>query len=159
MPRPPCDLARRRDALAVVPHLDDGGAVFAARDELDAAAARRVLGRVVEEVREDLRDADRIGLELHRRARQLDDELVSGLVDEGAARLDRVVDDGAQIDALLPQLDLVARDAREVEQVVDEPHHVPDLTLHHPARRRERRRVGVEPEDLEARAHGRERVA
>ena len=62
----------------------------------------------------------------------------------------------------LAQLDLAAADAGHVEQVVDQPHHLPQLPLHHVARLRQHRRVRrrrASRSDLERVADGRERVA
>ena len=55
-------------------------------------------------------------------------------VDHRARRLDRAREHGAQIEPLAPQLDLVLRDARDVQQVVGDPHQVQDLALHRGAR-------------------------
>ena len=62
--------------------------------------------------------------------------------------------------ALGAQRDLAAADARDVEQVVDQPRHVPDLAAQHRARARRYHRV-VRPhlQELERGEHGRERVA
>ena len=77
-----------------------------------------------------------------RLARDVDDELVAGGSRSAAGwsrpRCARV---GRELDRLLAQLDLAARDARDVEQVVHQADHVVDLPLHH--RRRRRRRVGL----------------
>ena len=40
---------------------------------------------------------------------------------------------GAQLDALAPQLDAATRDARDVEQVVDQAQHLAHLARHHRA--------------------------
>ena len=47
-----------------------------------------------------------------------------------AADLNRLMNDRCQLDALRAQLELVARDAADIEQVVDEPHHLAELPLH-----------------------------
>ena len=79
--------------------------------------------------------------------------------DQWAADLDRAANRGRELDSLLPQLDLVLRDACHVEQVVHESDHLPDLALHHLDGLAERRRVGLCPaQDLQAVADRRERV-
>ena len=48
-------------------------------------------------------------------------------VDRGALRVDGALDELGQRRRLAPQHDLARGDARDVEQVVDQPHHVADL--------------------------------
>jgi hypothetical protein len=52
-------------------------------------------------------------------------------LDERPARLYRGLDHGSERDPLLAQVDLAARDARDLEQVIDQANHVADLALHH----------------------------
>ena len=49
----------------------------------------------------------------------------------GPARLDGGLDHGPQRHPLLPERELIIRDAGHVQQVVDEPHHVRKLAVHH----------------------------
>ena len=60
-----------------------------------------------------------------------DADLVAGALDQRLADLDGVADDSYQIDALQAQLHPVVGDASDVEQVVHEPGHQPDLPLDH----------------------------
>ncbi len=85
---------------------------------------------------------------------------MSALVDERARALNSPLDDGAQNERLLAKLDLAARDARDVEEVVDQPGHVLDLPLDDLARARDANRlVLVDAHDLQGRGHRRERVS
>ena len=132
----------RRDADAVVAHADH-------RARRPRARPRRrirpppvgVLGRVVEQVDDDLREPHRVAVEPQRRLGGSEHvELgaaasISGRLVSTARSHDR-----RQLDALAAQLDLAARDARHVEQVVDQPHQVVDLALDDLARRADRRR-------------------
>ena len=80
----------------------------------------------------------------------------------GAAEFDRVARSPASsADRLELQFDLAARDARHLQQVVDQPHHVVDLPLHHLAAglRFLRRRCSCACSDGQRGAHRRQRVA
>ena len=74
-----CGSMSARNADAGVAHADHGVAAVAIGGDLDAAAVGRVLGGVVEQVRDDLREARRVGVD-HQRAgrRQAQRELVAG---------------------------------------------------------------------------------
>jgi hypothetical protein len=117
------------NADAGVLHLETGLAVLLTDSDVDAAAALGVLDRVGQEVREHLGEARDVAVDMDRPLghREMDHE--PGLVDRGAHGLDRVEREPGQRDALLPELDLALADAREVEQVVDQPDHLPELPL------------------------------
>ena len=67
---------------------------------------------------------------------------------------------GGQVERLLAQQDLAARDARHVEQVVDQPGHVPDLAVHHVACRRGDRGTDARHlQDVQRIANGCQRIA
>jgi hypothetical protein len=51
--------------------------------------------------------------------------------DERSRRFHGDCDDLRQCHPLKPKLDLVRRDARYIQKIVDEPDHVPELTSHH----------------------------
>ena len=104
MPSPPCDRSSDRstcvnrskmrgsmlggDADAGVPHPHDGLAAFPLGGEPDVAAPLGVLGGVVEQVREHLRQPGRVGVQGDRLGRQGDGEFVAACLDERAAGLD-----------------------------------------------------------------------
>ena len=54
-----------------------------------------------------------------------------GGLDHRPAGFDGAMDHGRQVLAFLPQLDLAAGDARDVQQIVHQPHHVQQLAVHH----------------------------
>ena len=71
---------------------------------------------------------------MHRRRRQLDDEPVPARLDQRARGLDGAAASAVvELDPLPAQLELAARDARDVEQVVEQPRHVIDLAVDHVA--------------------------
>ena len=92
--------------------------------------------------------------------RQVQRQRVVRAVDGRARRLDRLVHHVDDVDALLPQRQLVGRDAADVEQIVDQPHHMlqlagDDLVGLGPGRGRQ----AVMLQNLDARADGRQRIA
>ena len=121
----------RRDADAVVLDADHRLAVLAARADRDAAAVIGVLRGVVEQVGEDLRQPHRIAADEQRLGVEIDGQLVAQVVEHRPAGFDRGFDDGAEIERLLADFDDAARDARHLEQVVDQPVEVMNLPLHH----------------------------
>ena len=105
-----------RDADAGVSHPQDGLIAFAAERDRDPAAGLGVLGGVVEQVRHDLLQPGRVAFDPERLGREIDRELVPERLDQGQRRLDGMVDDRAEIDRLLAELDLSPRDPRDVEE-------------------------------------------
>ena len=82
------------DADARVGHPDDRVARLPRGLHLDPAARLGVLGRVVEQVDQDLLEPDRVGLELDRLGGEREAKLVPALVDQRADGLGRRADDG-----------------------------------------------------------------
>ena len=128
----------------------------------DHAAVVGVFRRVVQQIREHLREPHRVAGDADRRRIRSR----RGSRDAGCRAPGRLVSIAAltmrgEIERLLLDLDDAARDARHLEQVVDQAVEVVDLPLHHRARRRgagvfERAR---QFQDLEAVHDRRERVA
>src|SRR5690606_32393194 len=115
---------------------------------------------VAQQVREHLREADRIGVELDPLLRELDHELVPGLVEERTRLLERALDDRIERDPALAQLESALRDARDFEQIVDEPRELLDLPLHDLERDRDRPRiVRRRLQQIDAAAQRRERIS
>jgi hypothetical protein len=81
------------------------------------------------------------------------------VLDQRPARLDGRLDDGRQGDARPFDLHLAARDARDVEQIIDQPHHVRDLPSHDPERLRRRAAAGGASQYIHTGADRRERVS
>ncbi|MFO0617663.1 MAG: hypothetical protein U0414_34025 [Polyangiaceae bacterium] len=82
-------------------------------------------------------------------------------IEERARALDRSVDHRDEVDPLALELEHAPTDAGDVEQVVDEPHHVIELPVHRGERARRRRLAVRLPRDqhVEPGAERRERVA
>ena len=110
--------------------------------QCDAAARWRVLGCIVQQVADHLRHPGQIDFEQQHFVGQVDLELVPAGFDQRHAGLDRAGDDGLQVNPLLFQIDFAGGDARDVEQVVDQVHHVRDLPLHHAAGLFQSHRIG-----------------
>ena len=95
------------------------------------SAAIRVFHGVVQQIAEDLREPHRIRVNQHRRVRQSDAQKNPRRVDHFLVEVYRAIDDSHEVKRLLSQLDLAMADTRDVEQIVDEPHEMLDLPLHH----------------------------
>jgi hypothetical protein len=119
-----------------------------------------VFGRVVEQIADDLRQPCRIGPDRHRFVRQFYGQLVPAGFQQRPNRFDGATGGVAQVDVFAAQVGFAARDARNVEQVVDEAGQQPHLTVHHLARVLESRRVvRRELHHFQAVANRRQRVA
>jgi hypothetical protein len=119
----------------------------------------RVLRRVGEQVDQHLRQPKRIGDERHRPVGHRHRQSVRFRVDRRTHGLHRRVDDRLPVDARAAQLQLAARDARKLEEIVEqEPHDVRlavdqlaafdhlragQLRARQQVRRREDRREGI----------------
>ena len=150
-----------RDADAVVgdTHGERPGGLVDA--QADVAARVRVLDRVVDQVGEHLGEPHQVPFEVDLALGKLQGELASRGIERGLRRLERARQHLGQRQPLPAQLERAPTDAPEVEQVVDQPHHLPQLPLQDAVRLRQHRRVrgAGEPQRLERGAHGRERVA
>jgi len=87
--------------------------------ERDAPTARGVLGAVGQEVAKHLREPGEIDVQDDRLGRQRDDQLMRGRGDQRACHLGRLGDHFGQRHALRVQVQLVAVQPGDVEQVVD----------------------------------------
>jgi hypothetical protein len=98
-------------------------------DHIDATAVGGVSRSVVEQIREYLREPHRVGMQVDRLARQKQRQSMPGSVDERAAGFGRAVDDRRERNDACLQLQSVLRDSADVQQIVEQPGHVPDLAL------------------------------
>ena len=80
------------------------------------------------------------------------------LSDQRTRHVDRAIDGVAQLESPPVQLDLAAREARHIEEIVDQPGHVRDLTLEDLAFAGEGLRV-ADFHQLQGGERGRERIA
>jgi hypothetical protein len=120
-----------RDADAVVLDRDAEAVLLATRREGDFSARLGALGGVDQQIREDLRQPHGIAVDHQPFAWHVDGERVRTLLEERAGHLDGLGEHGRKLQWLLLEPHLAARDARDVEQVVDEPAEVPHLPLDH----------------------------
>jgi hypothetical protein len=119
-----------------------------------------ILGRVGEQVRDHLRQPHGIAVERGRRPRQVDVEPVPALVDQRPRHLHGHLDDRVELHRLRADLELATRDARHVEQVVEQRAHVAHLALDHATCPVDLGRAGLRrPEQGGGVADRRERVA
>ena len=87
-------------------------------------------------------------------------QIEAGLLQRRPVRLERALHQAGQLAHAALQLNLPGGDARDVQQVVHQAHHVPDLPLHHPSHPLHRvAAVAAEPNQLEAGADRRQRIA
>ncbi len=97
--------------------------------EPDVTVPLGELARVVQEVTHDLRQSSRVGVHVHRNRRQHDRQFLTSPFGDRASGFHCVVDDRRHLDPLSAKVDLAAADPTRVEQIVDEPHHLSNLTL------------------------------
>ena len=88
-----------------------------------------VLGRIRQEVREHLGHTQRIGRKQHALGWQVDRQHVALRIDCGTCGLHRSADDGGEICHLGAQLQGAPRDTRDIEQIVEQQRHLPDLAI------------------------------
>ena len=100
----------------------------------------------------------RVAVHAQAAPRHVDRQRVGALLEQRAGHLDRLRDHLGELDELGLQLDLAARDARDVEQVVDQPRQVVDLALDDGALAL-RARLAAQPHQLQRRQDRRQRVA
>jgi len=126
--------ARRRlgaEADAVVLDADHRLPALDGSAQADRALRLGIACRVVQQVAEHLRQACRVGVEHGGLGRQDHRQPVAGGGDVRAAGLERHVDHALERDALLAQREAAARDAADVEQVVDQARELVDLPVDH----------------------------
>jgi hypothetical protein len=110
-----------RDPDAVVAHADRDLAAGVDDLDRDAAPGLGVLRGVADEVCDHLLQAGGVAVDQDVSAREGHGERVGAVVDQGARRLDRALDDAVDDEPLRAQRDPAVRDARNVEEVVDQP--------------------------------------
>src|SRR6185437_15922343 len=130
-----------RDSAAVVAHIDRDLFAFQLYAHLDLAAGIGVLHRVVQNVADALHEARAVPAHVDRREGLRDGEAMRFFAYERLHGLRRLLDDLAELERLAAQQDLPPRDARNVEQIVDEPRELARLTAEHRKRRVDGRRV------------------
>jgi hypothetical protein len=122
----------------------------------DLGAAVAVLRRVRQDVQDDLRHTVGIDRDAETVSWHIDLDLMISLLENRTRHLERSHHHLSDLDALLAQLDLSARDARDVEQIVDQPHEMRDLPFDDLLLVRRR---AAQPHQLKGRDDRRERIA
>ncbi len=103
--------------------------VHSLRAHRDHAIGRRVLGGVGQQVGDHLAQARRVAVDAQAAPRHVHLQRVLPLLEQRAGHLDRLRDDLRDLDDFGLELDPAARDARDVQQVVDQPREMADLAL------------------------------
>jgi hypothetical protein len=152
-----------RDAHAAVGHCHHGLSAIApvlVHREADAAAGRRVLGCIGQQIIDHLRDAGRVDVQQQRLAPHLHVEHMARALDHRRAGFDRARHHAIEVDQLLADIDLAAGDAGDIEQIVDQVRHLARLALEHFAYALDRLgTVGAQAHDFQAGADRGHRVA
>ncbi|MDA8521487.1 hypothetical protein M5C95_12040 [Acidovorax sp. NCPPB 4044] len=149
----------RGDADARVAHLGMGARGVLPAAQGDVPARLGVAGRVVQQVGEHLHEAHAIPFDGDGGGRLVHVEAMAPLVDAGPGEFDGLGGDVPQVERLARQLDVVAADARDVQQLVHQPHHVPDLAAEHLGRACLRRLSHRVEQQLGRAADGCQRIA
>ena len=150
----------RRDADAGVLHPDHHRFALLSGVYPNAATPFGELGGVVQQVEQQLGQPGGIGFQIDRLGRERNCQFMSRSLNVGAAQLDGLIHYQCQFDSLFAELNLARADPRGVKQVVNEPHQLSQLALHHLLHL-----LGVlpcpapHPQDLQAVAERSERVA
>jgi hypothetical protein len=108
-----------RDSDSVILNPDANVVVRALRRNRDFTAFRRVLRRVVQEVRQELDQPGGVSIDKNRIVRNSYGQPVPETLELRMRRLDSLVDDGSQLNRLLVDLQLTATDAGKVHQIID----------------------------------------
>ena len=119
------------DAHAVILHLDHDLVAAHVRAERDRPAGGGVLRRVVQQVADHLDQAHAVAADADVRAAHIDLQRVAMGLDQGLGLLDSASHDGAELRLVSLDRHQPARDARDVEQVVDQGLQVVDLADDH----------------------------
>ena len=86
------------------------------------------------QVADHLREPHHVAVDDDLPCRPREHQLVAPCIDRRLHLFDRPVDNFAHVDRLFIEMNLAGDDPRHVQQVVDQPHQVNDLPLHHPRR-------------------------
>ena len=121
----------RRNADAVVAHMDQHIRFITLDLDVDPAIRVSVFGGIREQVFHNLNQPVTVSIDWNGLLRQVHAQLLVLALDHGPHRLDRIEHLLAQHQTLAAQLDLALGDARDIEQVIDQSGHVPQLALAH----------------------------
>ena len=117
------------DPFALVAHVRDDPIAIALGREDDLLPLPAVLGGVVQQVGEDLNHPVRVDVDGQPVGRDRDAQGLALLAKQRESDLGGLRRDGGELHALSVQFDLAAGDARDIEQIVDQPTQVRNLAL------------------------------
>ena len=119
-----------------------------------------VLGCVVQQVCKYLPEAGQVSVQEHRQRRHDNSQFMPACLNKRAACFYRVVKHSQQLDALNSQVQFSQTDAADIQQIIHQMHHLPQLPLHHAQSLINSCLVAAGPaHDLQAIANGCQRVA
>ena len=118
----------RGHADPVVAALDHDIPLLLAGAHQDVTVGLGILRRVRQQVGQHLRDPDPVGVD-HQSSGDVYLQVVMLVGHHRRRHLDRARNGVDEIESFAPQIDGASLEARDVQQVVDEPGHVPDLPL------------------------------
>lgn len=119
----------RWNSDAIVAYADNNPVKFLSRSDSDGAACRSIFGGIVEEVDEYLRQPRDIDVYVERFRRQVQDQIVSFVFDQGPTHLERVAQHKPYGCARYCQFDAAERHARYIEQIIHQARHVSRLAI------------------------------
>ena len=125
----------RRDARAEIAHCDEGfgatlGGLFAAAGDFDALAGRAVLERILDQVFKRADEFVAVAANRQRLGRHVDLDIDAAVARQHLQAVGDMAQDGDEIDMSL-RLQMRAQfDARQRQQIVDQPRHARRLRLH-----------------------------
>ena len=148
----------RPNADAVVADAHDDLLALPLRGDDDVPRLPRVLRRIRQQIRKELREAHPIAVDAQPLTRQLDAQVMAAFLQQRADDLHRLLEGFRKLHRSPPQLELPTGNARHVEEVVDEPREVRHLSLDHFALA-PWRPVAAELHQLHRGGDGRQRIA
>ena len=101
------------------------------RGEPDLPATRRELHRIVENVRKDLHEPRAVTVDTNRRRRHTHVQLLVRGRRERHDGLDGSGHQALEFVRFTTQVDLIGSDPGHIQEVIDEPHELPNLTVNH----------------------------
>ncbi len=121
----------RRNTNPVIAHSQYDVAFFCTCRNPYVSVCLSVFGRVGQQVADELSHAHRVGIHQQRFVRKRQLQPVSLNFNERLDRLHCAGDHRRQLHRFSAQLDLAPHHSGHIQQIIDEPHEMMDLPLHH----------------------------
>ena len=148
------------NADTVVADLDQHVRALVHGGDLDTPARLGVLHRVQDQVLEDLLQSNPVCHHRQRLGGQADHHLMAADLERALAGFERVANFGGDVDGLAAQFDDAAGDARDVQEILDQPRHLRHLPVHGLEQGLGALRLDrVDAQHMKCGAHRRERIA